>query len=101
MKIEWKLLSLSMFASGIFIWICALIVSVLFIQPLLDSWRCLPLIISENTSVTFTGSKLPTIPLWALLLIALGLWGSLTVCSYTFIPYLNRNKKEEKASEVR
>ena len=96
MKIDWKFLSYSMLASGFIIWICALIVSVVFIQPLLDSWRCIPSIVSGNTSTTIVISKLPVVPLWGLLLIALVFWCSLTVGSYVLLRYLNRNKKEEK-----
>jgi hypothetical protein len=95
MKIDWKLLSYSMFASGILVWICALIVSVLFIQPLLDSWRCLPLILSGNTSTTIAVSKFPVIPLWSLLLIALVLWGCLTIGFYMLLLYLKGKKKRK------
>jgi hypothetical protein len=93
MKIDWKFLSYSMLVSGFIIWVCALFVSVVFIQPLLDSWRCIPSIVSGNTSTTIAISKLPVVPLWGLLLIALMFWCSLTVGSYELLKYLNRNKK--------
>jgi RsiW-degrading membrane proteinase PrsW (M82 family) len=98
MNLDWKLLSYAMLISVIIIWVCALIVSVLFIQPLLDMWRCLPQIISGNASYTFIGSKYPSIPLWILLVVSLFLWGVLTVFSYIIMNYLRKNKKEENTS---
>ncbi|HIG99924.1 MAG TPA: hypothetical protein HA258_05025 [Thermoplasmata archaeon] len=94
MKIDWKLLSYAMFISVIIIWVCASIVSVFFIQPLLDMLRNLPIILSGNASCTFTGSKLPNIPLWILLVISLLLWSVLTGLSYVIMKALKKTKTE-------
>jgi hypothetical protein len=101
MNVDWKLLSYAMVFSVVIIWICALIVSVLFIQPLLDMWKCFPQILSnvENHSITFAVSNLPTIPLWVLLILSLLLWGVLTGCSYVIMKALKQNKKEKSISE--
>jgi hypothetical protein len=95
MNIDWKHLSYAMFVSFIVIWVCALIVSVLFIQPLLDTWKCFPQILSgiENHSVTIAVSNQPTIPLWVLLILALLLWSVLTVISYVIMNSLKKKKK--------
>jgi hypothetical protein len=101
MIVDWKLLSLAMIVSVVVIWVCALVVSVLFIQPLLDMWRCLPQILanmSENHSTTFAVSRFPSIPLWILLIISLLLWCVLTVFSYIIMNYLKKNEKEESTS---
>jgi hypothetical protein len=98
MNVDWKLLSYAMVVSVIIIWICTLIVSVLFIQPLLDSWRCLPQILSGNTSYTFAVSKVPSIPLWVLLVVSLLLWAVLTVVSYVIMSSLKKNKEGENTS---
>jgi len=98
MNVDWKLLSYAMVFSLVIIWICALIVSVLFIQPLLDMWRCLPQILanmSENHSTTFAVSRFPSIPLWILLIISLLLWCVLTVSSYIIMNYLKKMKKKK------
>lgn len=87
-----------MFVSVIIIWIFALIVSVLFIQPSLDSWGCLPQILSGNASYTFISSKLPNIALWGLLVIALLLWSVLTVFLYVIIKFLEKMKKKNLSS---
>jgi len=100
MNLDWKLLSYAMLISVVIVWVLALIVSILFIQPLLDSWRCLPQIISdlENHSITFAVPKLPTIPLWVLLVVSLLLWGVMTIISYVIMKSLKKNKKEENTS---
>jgi hypothetical protein len=97
MTVDWKLLSYAMIASVVVIWVCALIVSILFIQPLLDMWRCLPQILtnmSENHSTTFAVSKFPSIPLWILLVVSLLLWVMMTIISYSIMNSLKIIKKE-------
>jgi len=103
MNVDWKLLSYAMVFSLVIIWICALIVSVLFIQPLLDMWRCLPQILanmSENHSTTFAVSRFPSIPLWILLIISLLLWCVLTVFSYIIMDYLKKKMKKKKVPHI-
>ncbi|HWR63896.1 MAG TPA: hypothetical protein VN365_05795 [Candidatus Thermoplasmatota archaeon] len=98
MTVDWKLLSLAMIVSVVIIWVCALVVSVFFIQPLLDMWRCLPQILanmSENHSTTFAVSRFPSIPLWILLIISLLLWCVLTVSFYIIMNYLKKMKKKK------
>jgi preprotein translocase subunit SecG len=92
MNVDWKLLSYAMFISVIIIWISALIVSIIFIQPLLDMWRDLPQILSGNVSYTFVGSKLPSIPLWVLFIVSLLLWCVLTVFLYVIMKSLKKPK---------
>lgn len=101
MVADWKLLSYAMIVSVGIIWVCALIVSVLFIQPLLDMWKSLPQILSglENHSTTIAVSGLPSIPLWVLLVVSLLLWGVMTIIFYEVMIYLGKNKKRER-SEV-
>lgn len=97
MELDWKLLTYAMIVSVGIIWVCALIVSILFIQPVLDMWNSLPEILSdmaENHSTTIAVSTLPSIPLWILLIVALLLWAMLTVVSYTILKYC-KNKKEK------
>jgi len=98
MTVDWKLLSYAMIVSVGIIWVCAFIVSVLFIQPLLDMWDRLPQILSDmatNHSTTITVSTLPSIPLWILLVAALLLWGILTLISYMIMKHFKKNEKEE------
>jgi hypothetical protein len=95
MPVDWKLLSYAMIVSVGIIWICTLIISVLFIQPLLDMWGSLPEILSdmeENHSTTIAVSTLPSIPLWILLIVALLLWAILTVISYAIMKYCKKEK---------
>ena len=97
MNVEWKFLSYSMFISVIIIWISAVLVSVFFIQPLLDMWSGLPQILSGNVSCTFVESSLPSIPLWVLLLVSLLLWCGLTIFFYVIMKSLK--KKEKKTTD--
>jgi hypothetical protein len=97
MRVDWRILSYAMFVSLIIIWIFALIVSILLIQPLLDMWKCLPQILSGNISYTFTGSKYPSIPLWVLLIVSLFLWCVLTIIFYGIMKSLKKNEKERIA----
>lgn len=102
MNIDWKLLSYAMTISVGIIWICALIVSVLFIQPLLDMWDSLPQILSDmatNHSTTIAVSTLPSIPLWILLVVAFLLWTILTIISYASMNYFKKNKKAAHTSK--
>jgi hypothetical protein len=94
MNVDWKLLSYAMIVSVGIIWVCAFIVSVLFIQPLLDMWRDLPQILSgiENHSLTIAVSNQPTIPLWILLILSLFLWIVLTVILYIIMNSLKKRK---------
>lgn len=97
MTVNWKLLSYAMIVSVVIIWLCALVVSVLFIQPLLDMWRCLPKFLSntsQNHSTTIAVSKLPSIPLWVLLVVSLLLWITFTLIVYAVMNYWKKNKKE-------
>jgi hypothetical protein len=99
MTVDWKLLSYAMFISVIIVWISAVIVSVLFIQPSLDMWRDLPQILSGNVSYTFAESSLPNIPLWFLLIVSLLLWCSLTIFFYVIMKALKKMKKEKKTTD--
>jgi len=95
MNVDWKLLSYAMFISVIIIWVSALIISVMFIQPLLDMWRDLPQILSGNASYTFVESSLPSIPLWNLLIVSLLFWGVLTVFFYVIMKSLKKMRNEK------
>jgi preprotein translocase subunit SecG len=99
MAVDWKLLSYAMFISVIIVWISAVIVSVLFIQPSLDMWRGLPQILSGNVSYTFVESSLPNIPLWVLLIVSLLLWCGLTIFFYVIMKSWKKMKKEKKTTE--
>ncbi|MBN2599019.1 MAG: hypothetical protein JXA75_00655 [Candidatus Thermoplasmatota archaeon] len=98
MTIDWKILSYAMIISSAIVWTCSVVVSLLFIQPLLDMWSSLPDILSGNTSYTYAESSLPSIPLWILLLSSLFLWIVSTFFLYGVINILKKRRKENALS---
>ncbi|MFA5102087.1 MAG: hypothetical protein WC525_02945 [Candidatus Thermoplasmatota archaeon] len=98
MPVDWKMLSYAMVISSAIIWTCSVVISLLFIQPLLDMWSSLPDILSGNTSYTYAGSSLPSIPLWILLLSFLFLWIVSTFFLYGVMNILKKRREENTLS---